>query len=118
MRKVRVIASREYQAAVRTKAFVFSIVMVPVLWGASIGLQVLMKKAEDQTTKKVLDLLDGSSLRPTESSPSDDDWYLNLLWFDRRKACCSLTPGRSSRDGCCPSTEGCPLVVQRSRSVR
>ena len=54
MRKVWVIASREYQAAVRTKAFVFSIVMMPVLWGASIGLQVLMKKAEDQTTKKVL----------------------------------------------------------------
>ena len=54
MRKVWVIACREYQAAVRTKAFVFSIVMMPVLWGASIGLQVLMKKAEDKTTKKVL----------------------------------------------------------------
>ena len=50
MRKVWVIACREYQAAVRTKAFVFSIVMMPVLWGASIGLQVLMKKAEDQTS--------------------------------------------------------------------
>jgi ABC-type Na+ efflux pump permease subunit len=66
MRKVWVIACREYQAAVRTKAFVFSIIMMPVLWGASIGLQVLMKKAEDQTTKKVLvvDRTPGQRLKP------------------------------------------------------
>src|SRR5438270_1617942 len=66
MRKVWVIAGREYQAAVRTKAFVFSIVMVPVLWGASIGLQVLMKKADDQTTKKVLvvDRTPGRQIKP------------------------------------------------------
>ena len=66
MRKVWVIACREYAAAVRTKAFVFSIVMMPVLWGASIGLQVLMKKAEDQTTKKVLvvDRTPGQRIKP------------------------------------------------------
>jgi hypothetical protein len=36
-------------------------------------------------TKKLLDLLDASSLRLTESEPSEDDWYANLLWVDRQK---------------------------------
>ena len=52
LRKVWAIAAREYKAAVKTKAFVISLVLVPVLWAVSIGIQVLMRKAEDQTTKK------------------------------------------------------------------
>ncbi len=41
-------------------------------------------------TKKVLDLLDTSPLRLTESRPTDEDWYMNLLWLDRQK-CLLLT---------------------------
>jgi ABC-type Na+ efflux pump permease subunit len=52
MRKLAVIAAREYKAAVRTKAFVISLVLVPVLWAVSIGIQVLVHKAEDRSTKK------------------------------------------------------------------
>src|SRR5438094_5724144 len=52
MFKVWAVAVREYKAAVQTKAFIISIVMMPVLWGASIGIQVLLARAEDQTTKK------------------------------------------------------------------
>jgi ABC-type Na+ efflux pump permease subunit len=52
MRKLWVIAAREYKAAVRTKAFLISLVLVPVLWAASIGIQVLVHKAEDRGTKK------------------------------------------------------------------
>ena len=37
----------------------------------------------------MLDLLGGRALL-TELPPSDDDWYLNLLWLDRRK-CLLLT---------------------------
>jgi ABC-2 type transport system permease protein len=52
MHKVLTIAGREYRAAVKTKAFVISLVLVPVLWGASIGVQVLVHKASDRSTKK------------------------------------------------------------------
>src|SRR6266542_45890 len=41
-------------------------------------------------TKKMLDLLGGRSITLSELSPTDDDWYLNLLWIDRQK-CILLT---------------------------
>jgi ABC-2 type transport system permease protein len=53
MRKVLVIAAREYRAAVRSKAFVVTLVLMPVLMGASAGVQFLFKKLEDTTEKKV-----------------------------------------------------------------
>jgi ABC-2 type transport system permease protein len=52
MRKVRVIAAREYRAAVQTKAFVVSLVLMPLLMGGSIGVQVLLKRAEDQSVRR------------------------------------------------------------------
>ena len=52
MRKVWVVARREYRAAVRTKAFVVSMVLMPVLMFASAGVQVLFKKLEDTGEKK------------------------------------------------------------------
>jgi hypothetical protein len=36
-------------------------------------------------TRKVLDLLGERARTLTDVPPSDDDWYLNLLWLDRRK---------------------------------
>jgi ABC-2 type transport system permease protein len=53
MRKVFVIAGREYRAAVRSKAFLVTLVLMPVLMGASAGVQVLFKKFEDTSEKKV-----------------------------------------------------------------
>src|SRR6266568_4248253 len=41
-------------------------------------------------TKRMLDLLGGRSLTLSELAPTDDDWYLNLLWMDRQK-CLLLT---------------------------
>jgi hypothetical protein len=41
-------------------------------------------------TRRMLDLLGGRALRLTDLPPADDDWYLNLLWLDRRK-CLLLT---------------------------
>jgi ABC-2 type transport system permease protein len=49
--KLLAIAGREYKAAVKTKAFVISLLLVPILWAVSIGVQVLLKKAEDRGTK-------------------------------------------------------------------
>ncbi len=36
-------------------------------------------------TKKMLDLLGGGSGSVGEFPATDDDWYLDLIWFDRRK---------------------------------
>ena len=36
-------------------------------------------------TRRLLDLLAGRALTLTEPPPTDDDWYANLLWLDRRK---------------------------------
>jgi ABC-2 type transport system permease protein len=52
MRKIWVIACREYRAAVRSKAFVVTMILMPVLMGASIGIQVLFKKLDDTKDKK------------------------------------------------------------------
>jgi hypothetical protein len=41
-------------------------------------------------TKKMLDLLGGRKLTLRELPPSDDDWYLNLVWIERQK-CLLLT---------------------------
>ena len=38
----------------------------------------------------MLDLLGGRSITLSELPPTDDDWYLNLLWIDRQK-CLLLT---------------------------
>jgi hypothetical protein len=38
----------------------------------------------------MLDLLGGRSITLSELSPTDEDWYLNLLWIDRQK-CILLT---------------------------
>jgi ABC-2 type transport system permease protein len=52
MRKVLVIAIREYRAAVRTKAFLISLIMMPLLMGGSIGVQLLVRKMDDTKEKK------------------------------------------------------------------
>src|SRR6266498_2869229 len=41
-------------------------------------------------TKKMLDLLGGRSITLSKPPPTEDDWYLNLLWIDRQK-CILLT---------------------------
>src|SRR2546429_7017450 len=41
-------------------------------------------------TKKMLDLLGGRSITLSKLPPTEDDWYLNLLWIDRQK-CFLLT---------------------------
>jgi ABC-2 type transport system permease protein len=51
MRKVFVIAIREYNAAVRTKAFLVSLVLLPVLMLGSFAMQALLRDRVDTTAK-------------------------------------------------------------------
>jgi ABC-2 type transport system permease protein len=66
MRKALVIAAREYRAAVRTKAFVLSLVLLPVLMSASVLIQVAVKKVSDTKEKRyaVVDRTPGAALAP------------------------------------------------------
>ena len=41
-------------------------------------------------TAKALDLIGARAAALDSTPPSDDDWYLNLIWIDRRK-CLLLT---------------------------
>lgn len=53
MRRVLVVAVREYQAAVRTKAFLITMLAMPLLMGGSIAFQVLLRNKVDTTEKRV-----------------------------------------------------------------
>ncbi len=52
MRKVLVIARREYLAAVRTKAFLITLLVVPLLMGGSIAVQLVVKGAPETAVRR------------------------------------------------------------------
>jgi ABC-2 type transport system permease protein len=64
MRKMLVVAVREYLAAVRTKAFVVSLVIMPIMMGGSIVVQWLLRDYHDIETKRfaVVDRTPGARL--------------------------------------------------------
>jgi ABC-2 type transport system permease protein len=61
MRKVIVVAVREYQAAVRTKAFIITLVAMPILMGGGVLLSVALKDRVDTTDKNIA-VLDRSGI--------------------------------------------------------
>jgi ABC-2 type transport system permease protein len=66
MRKVLVIACREYVAAVRTKAFLLGLLLMPVMMGGSVLVQWLAKDLVDIRDKRfaVVDRTPGRKLAP------------------------------------------------------
>lgn len=52
MRKIYVIAQREFLASVKTKAFVLTILLMPILMSLSLGLQLLFKSIDDAKEKR------------------------------------------------------------------
>jgi ABC-2 type transport system permease protein len=66
LRKVLVIAARDYKAAVRTKAFVISLLVLPLMMGGSFLVQKLVKNQVDTTEKRfaVIDRTPGRLLYP------------------------------------------------------
>src|SRR5262249_26259161 len=64
LRKIVIIALREYNAAVRTKAFVVSLVFLPVLMLGSFGVQALLRNKVDTTAKHfaVIDRSEGEGV--------------------------------------------------------
>jgi ABC-2 type transport system permease protein len=62
--KVWTIAWREYRAAVQTKAFILSLLLVPLIAALSIGLQLLIAKAENAGSKTYAVIDRTRQLRP------------------------------------------------------
>lgn len=52
MRKILAIAVREYNAAVRTKSFIISLVVMPLMMGGAIAVQALLRNQRDITERK------------------------------------------------------------------
>lgn len=53
MNKILVIACREYRAAVRTKAFIITLLAMPILMGGAIVGQLVMQKRVDVSSKNI-----------------------------------------------------------------
>ncbi len=53
MRKMIVVAMREYAAAVKTKAFILSLVLMPIMMGGSIFVQMIMRDKVDTAAKRI-----------------------------------------------------------------
>lgn len=64
MRKMLVIASREYQAAVRTKTFIVGLLVMPLLMGGSIVIQLLLRDLTDTRDRSfaIIDRTEGQKL--------------------------------------------------------
>lgn len=67
MRKMFVIAVREYLAAVRTKTFLITLVIIPILMSGSIFMQWLLRDFRDTKTKHfvIVDRTPGACLYPS-----------------------------------------------------
>ena len=53
LRKVLLIAKRDYLASVRTKAFLFGLIIAPLLFGGSFLGLALMKRSPDLQVKRI-----------------------------------------------------------------
>ena len=79
MRKLWVIAKREYRATVQTKAFIIAIVLMPIMMGGGLGVQMLMEGRVDTGDKKIAVLdLSGRTFATLEQAVEkrnrDDIW--------------------------------------------
>src|SRR3989442_6045334 len=66
MRKIFVVAGRDYRAAVKTKSFLISLLIMPLMMGGSILVQLLLKDKVDITDKSFA-IVDRSGLKLAEA---------------------------------------------------
>src|SRR5215831_7720342 len=61
MRKILVIAKREYQATVRTKAFIISVVLMPIMMVGGMFIQKFLHGVVNASDKRIV-VLDGTGV--------------------------------------------------------
>jgi ABC-2 type transport system permease protein len=81
MRKILVIANRDYRASVRSKGFIVTLVLMPVLMSASIGMQALFQKLEDTKEKKFA-VIDRTGRKLADFLEEQATIYNELMVFD------------------------------------
>jgi ABC-2 type transport system permease protein len=81
MRKTLVVAAREYQAAVRTKTFLITLLIMPVMMSGSILVQWLLKDLRDIKPKKFV-VVDrsGHHLGEVIKKAADEDYNKNQIY--------------------------------------
>ncbi len=72
MRKLWVVACREYRSTIRTKTFLMALVLMPVFMGGGIGVQALTKGRIDLDTKRVAVLDRSGKMWETISRAADE----------------------------------------------
>lgn len=85
MHKILVVAGREYKAAVRSKAFLVTMILMPVLMVGSAAVQMLLRRLEDRTPKRYA-VLDRTADRFVLQHLSAEKDRHNLLAADPRLA--------------------------------
>jgi ABC-type Na+ efflux pump permease subunit len=53
MNKILILFKREYRAAVRTKSFIISLILVPLLMGGGFLAMIIMEKNQDTDDKRI-----------------------------------------------------------------
>jgi ABC-2 type transport system permease protein len=71
MRKIWTLFKREYRAAVRTKSFVISLVLVPIMMGGGLAAMVIMEKNKDTDDKHFV-VFDHSGFMTTPIKEAQD----------------------------------------------
>ena len=84
MNKIFILAKREYKAAVRTKAFIVSLILLPVFMGGGLLVFTLMKDNVDLESKKIV-VLDYSKSLANELQVTAENWNKNQIYNDEGK---------------------------------
>ena len=126
MRRLMLVAAREYVSAVRTKAFVISLVIMPIFMGGSIVAMKLLEKQVDVTDRRIA-IIDHTGMVAPLLEQAATHRNTNEVFDakDHRKEapspiCCNVSPrvtGRASSSGWSSRT-GCAGRAARLRGDR
>lgn len=82
MNKTLIIAKREYKAAVRTKAFIVSLILLPIFMGGGLLVFTLMKDRVDINNKKII-VLDYSQNLGDYLKLTAENWNNNNIYNEK-----------------------------------
>jgi ABC-2 type transport system permease protein len=106
MRKILTVATTEFLNAVRSKAFIISVLLVPALFGTSIGIQVLMGKRTEEGDRKFAVIDHTSKLYPIIFAAA-------LAWNGRAEAAANEPRPTYLPEEIAPSSDPAQLDRQR-----
>ena len=82
MRKIWTLFKREYRAAVRTKSFIISLLLVPIMMGGGFVAMIIMEKNKDTDDKKFI-VIDHSGLMIEPMKKLSLNWMISV-WLSTR----------------------------------